>query len=144
MADHEFGVVPHDWLSLQVETPHHFVTPPGSNEADDVSFHSGTEECHGACCPKGPRRDIFIRESQMGSREEFDRGIEMGCDHSGGHVCPTFPRSLETGKRGVRGGGRSVVGGALLAAAMPPLGIKAGLLWPHGLFLHLTRHFSVG
>ena len=45
MADHEFGVVPHDCLRLHVEIPQHFVTPPASNEADDVSVHARTEQC---------------------------------------------------------------------------------------------------
>ena len=74
MADHEFGLVPHDWISFHVKIPQHFVTPPASNEADDVSFHAGTEECHGTWCPKGQGRDIFIREAQMGSQEDFDHG----------------------------------------------------------------------
>ena len=104
MADHEFGTVPRDWLSLHMEIPQNFVNPPESNEADDISIHTGTEECHGACRLKGPRREIFIRESQMGYREEFDYGLEVGCDHSGGHVRPTSHRRLKTGKRGVRGG----------------------------------------
>ena len=103
MADNEFGIVPHDWLSLHTDTPQHFVTPPASNEADDISIHSGTEECHGACGPKEPHRDVFIRVSQMGYREEFDRGLEVGRDHSGGHVHLTSPRSFKTGG-GVRGG----------------------------------------
>ena len=101
MADHEFGIVPHDWLSLHMGIPQHFVTPLASNEADDISIHAGTEECHVAFRPKGPRRDIFIHEAHMGSREEFDRGLEVGHDHSGGHVSTTPPRRLETGKRGV-------------------------------------------
>ena len=54
-----------------------------------------------AAAPKGPFRDVFIREALMGSREEFDRGFEMGRDHCGGHVCPTSPRRFETGERGV-------------------------------------------
>ena len=68
MADHEFGVVPHDGISLHMEITHHFVTPPTSNETDDISIHTGTEECHGAGLPKGPRRDIFVSETQMGPR----------------------------------------------------------------------------
>ena len=40
--------------------------------------------------------------------------------------------------------GRLVVGGALLAAAMSPLGIKVGLLWPHGLFFTLHAIFLCG
>ena len=36
MADHEFGEVPHDWRSLHMDIPQHFVTPPASNEADYV------------------------------------------------------------------------------------------------------------
>ena len=40
----------------------------------------------------------------MGSREEFDRGLEVIRDHSGGHVRPTSPRRLKTGDRGVLGG----------------------------------------
>ena len=43
-------------------------------------------------------------EAHMGSREDFDRGPEVGRDHSGGRVCPTSPRRLETGERGVFGG----------------------------------------
>ena len=104
IADHEFGIVPHYWLSLHMEIPQHLVTPPTSNEADDISIHARTEKCHGACRPKGPRRDIFIREAQMGSREKFDRGLEVGRDHSGDHVCPTSHRRLKTGERGVRRG----------------------------------------
>ena len=104
MAYHEFGIVPHDWLSLHMEIPHHFVTLPKFNEADDISIHSVTEECHGACRPKGPCINVFMREAQMGSREKFDRGLEVGRDHSGAHVHPTSPRRLKTGERGVRGG----------------------------------------
>ena len=43
MADYEFGVVPHDWFSLHVEILQHFVTPPASNEANDVIVHAGTD-----------------------------------------------------------------------------------------------------
>ena len=75
MAYHEFQIVPHYWLSLHMELPQNFFTPPASNEADDISIHAGTEECHGACLPKGLCRDIFIRETHMGSREEFGRGL---------------------------------------------------------------------
>ena len=78
MSDHEFGVVPHDWLRLHMEIPQNFVTPPTSNYTDDISIHSGTEECHGAGRPKGLRRDIFVCETHMGPREEFDRGLEVG------------------------------------------------------------------
>ena len=78
----------------------------------------------------------------MGSHEEFDRGLEMGRDHSGGHVHPTSPRHIKTSDRGVRGGRHIVVGGRP-AAAMPPLGTIEGLLWTHGLFSHPARHFSV-
>ena len=63
MAYYEFGIVPHDLLSLHMEIPQHFVTPPVSNEADNISIHAVTEELHGAYLPKGPCRDIFIRES---------------------------------------------------------------------------------
>ena len=52
----------------------------------------------------GLRKDIFVCESQMGSREEFDRGLEVGHDHSGAHVRLTAPRRLKTGERGVSGG----------------------------------------
>ena len=104
MADHEFGEVPHYWFSLHVKISQKFVTPPASYEADDIIFHAITEECHGACFLKGPRRNVFIREPQMGSREEFDRGLEVGRDHSGGHICPTSPRHLEMGEWGVCGG----------------------------------------
>ena len=116
MADHEFGVVRHDCFSLHVEIPQYFVTPSAFNEADDLIAHTRTEECHGACCPKLLRID----EAQMGSRKEFDCGLEMGRDHSGGHVCPTSPRCLKKCKRGVRGG-------ALLSEVRysPP----QGLLW---------------
>ena len=69
MADHEFGIVTHDWLSLHTEIPQHFFTPPTSNEADAISIHAITEECHGACRLKGPCRDIFMSEAQMGFRE---------------------------------------------------------------------------
>ena len=120
MADHEFGVVPHDWFSLHVEITQHFVTTPVSNKYDDVIVQSGTEECHSAFCPKGPRRDILIRESQIGSHEEFDRGHHVGRDHSGGHVYPTSPRRLETGER-------SVYGGTLLSEECYLL--PQGLLW---------------
>ena len=104
MADHEFGVVHHDWLSLHMEILQYFVTPPTSNDADDISNHAIIEECHGACRLKGPCRDIFVYESQMGPCEEFDRGVDMGRDHSGDHVCPTAPRRFKTGNRGVIGG----------------------------------------
>ena len=103
MADHEFGEIPRDWLSLHVKIPQHLVTPPASNEADYVIVNARTEECHGAFCPKGPCRDVFIREPQMGSCEEFYRGLEVGRDHYGGNVCPTSSRHFETGERGVRG-----------------------------------------
>ena len=102
MADQEFGEIPHDWLSLHVEISQNFVTPPASNEADYVILDTRTEEFHGACCPKGPCRDVFIREPQMGSREEFDRGLEVGRDHCGGYVCTSSSRRFETGERGVR------------------------------------------
>ena len=104
MADHEFVVVPHDWLSLNMEIPQNFITSATSNETDDVSINAGAEECHGACRPKGPHRDIFMCEAQMGSREEFDSGLEVGRDNSGAHVCPTAPMRLKTGKRGVNRG----------------------------------------
>ena len=68
MADHESGVVPNDWLSLHMDIPQHFVTPSTSNETYDISIHVGTEEFHGAGRPKGPCRDIFVCESQMGPR----------------------------------------------------------------------------
>ena len=74
MADHEFGVGPHYWINLHMEIPQNFVPPPASNGADDISIHAGTEECHGACCPKGPCRYIFIHEAHMGSCEDFDHG----------------------------------------------------------------------
>ena len=92
MADHEFGEVSHNWISLHMEIPHHFVTPPASNEADDVIVDSGTEKCHGACCPKGSCRDVMMHEYQMGSHEEFYCDLELGCDFSGGHVYPVSPR----------------------------------------------------
>ena len=62
MADHEFGEISHDWLSLHMEIPQHFVAPPASNESDDVIVDTITEECHGACCPKGSYIDVLIRE----------------------------------------------------------------------------------
>ena len=92
MADHEFGEISHDWLSLHMEIPQHFVTPPASNEADYVIVDAGTEECHGACCPKGSCRDVMMRELQIGSREEFYCGLEVGRDHRGGHVCTVSSR----------------------------------------------------
>ena len=101
MADHEFGVVPHYCLSLHMEIPRHFVTPPTSNETDDISIHAGTEGFHGACRSKGPHRDIFVCESHMGYREDFDRGLEVGRDHIGDHVRPTAPRRLKVVKMGV-------------------------------------------
>ena len=104
MVHHDFGVFTHDWLSLHMEIPQHFVTPPTPNETDDISIHVVTEECHGAWRPKGLRRDIFVCESQMGSREEFDRGLEVGRDHSGAHVLPTAYRHHKTGNMGVQGG----------------------------------------
>ena len=104
MDDHEFGLVPHDCLSLNMEIPQHFVTPPTSNDTDDISINAGTEKCHGACHPKGPHRDIFVCEAQMVSRKEFDRGLEVGRGHSGSHVRPTARRRLKTGERGVSGG----------------------------------------
>ena len=104
MDDHEFGEIPHDWLSLHMEIPQQFVTPPEFNEADYVIVNSGTEKLHGACCPKGTCRDVFIRETQMGSREEFDRGLEVVRDHSGDHFFPTSPMNLTTVNRGFHGG----------------------------------------
>ena len=88
MADHEFGEVPRDWISLHVDILQHLFNPPASNEADYVIVDAGTEECHGACCPKGSCRDVMMREPQMGSREEFYCGLEVGRDHFGGHVRP--------------------------------------------------------
>ena len=61
MADHEFGIFPHDWHNLYMEIPQHFVNPPASNEANAIIIHAGSEECHGACRLKGPGIDIFIR-----------------------------------------------------------------------------------
>ena len=87
-----------------MEIPQNFFTDPESNGDDDISIHSGTEECHGSCRPKGPCRDIFIREAQMDAREDFDRGLEVGRDHSGDHVRPTSPRRLKTDERGAHGG----------------------------------------
>ena len=78
MADHEFGIVPHNWLSLKMDIPQHFVALANSNETDDISIHSGTVECNGAFILKGPRRDILCKE--------FDRGLEVVHDHSGAHV----------------------------------------------------------
>ena len=104
MADHEFGVVPCDWIILNMEMLRHFVTPSTSNETDDISIHVRTDECHSACRPKGPHIYIFVCETQMGPCYEFDRGLEVGRDHSGDHVCPTAPMCLKTGKRGVNGG----------------------------------------
>ena len=92
MADHEFGEISHDWLSLHMEIPQHFVAPTASNEADDVIVISGTEECHGACCPKGSYRDVLMRQPHIGSREEFYYGVEVGRGHCGGHVCPVYSR----------------------------------------------------
>ena len=66
MADHEFGSVPHDRLSLLMEVPHHFVTPLTPNETDDISVNTETKECHGTGHLKVPRRDIFMCETQMG------------------------------------------------------------------------------
>ena len=103
MAGHYLGIVPHDRLSLHMEIPHHLVSPPRANEADDISIHTGTEDFHGACRPKGLRRDIFMHESQIGSREKFDCGLEVGRDHSGDHIFPTAPRRIKTGTRGVCG-----------------------------------------
>ena len=45
-----------------------------------------------------------MREDQMGSREEFDCGLEVDRDHSGAHIHPTDPRRFKTGKRGVHRG----------------------------------------
>ena len=104
MADHEFGEVPHDGFRLHVELTHHFVSPPVSNEADDVVVYTWTEEGHGAFCPKGSCRDVMMRESQMGSRKEFYGGLEVGHDFSGGHVYPAASRWFKTGKRCVSGG----------------------------------------
>ena len=66
MSDDEFGVVPHDCLSLHMDLLQNFATPPTSNETDDIIIHTGTEECHGASRLKVPRRDIFVCENQMG------------------------------------------------------------------------------
>ena len=92
MADHEFREISHDCLSLHVEVPQYFVAPPASNEADYVIVNDGTEECHGACCTKGYCRDAMMREPQMGSREEFYCGLEVGRDFRGGHVYPVSSR----------------------------------------------------
>ena len=86
-----------------MEIPQNFIPPLASNEADYVFVDAGTEECHGACCPKGSCRDVLMREPQMGSREEFDCGLEGGRDHCWGHVRPTSSRCFEMGKSGVRG-----------------------------------------
>ena len=88
MADLEFREIFHDWLSLYMEVPQHFVAPPASNEADDVIFNSGIEGCHSSYCPKVSFRDVMMRESHMGSHEEFYCGLEVGLDFSGGHVYP--------------------------------------------------------
>ena len=103
MADHEFGEISRDLISLHMEIPQYFVTSPASNEAGYAIIDAGTEECHGACCPKGSCRDVLMCEPQMGSREEFDCGLEVGRDHCGGHVRPMSSMCFETGKRGVRG-----------------------------------------
>ena len=92
MADNEFGEISHDWIILHMEIPQHFSAPPASNEADDVIVDAGTEECHGACPPKGSCRDVLMREPQVGYREEFYCGLEVGRDHCGGHVCPVSSR----------------------------------------------------
>ena len=92
MADHEFREISHDWLSLLVEVPHHFVAPPASNEADDVIFDAGTEECHGACCLKKSCREVMMREPQMGSCKEFYCGLEVGRGFSGVHLYPVSSR----------------------------------------------------
>ena len=84
MADQEFGEVYHDWFSLHMEIPQNFVAPPASNEDDAVIFDAVTEEFHGACCPKGSCREIMMRESKMGSHEEFYCGLEVGHNFSGG------------------------------------------------------------
>ena len=68
MDDHEFGLVPHDWIILHIKISQIFFTPPTSNETDDVSIHAGKEEYHGAVHQKEPYRDIFVCETQMGPR----------------------------------------------------------------------------
>ena len=75
MADYEFGIVPRDWLSLHMEIPQHFFTPTTSNENDDISIHAGTEECHDACQPKGPREDISMREAQLVSARSLTMAL---------------------------------------------------------------------
>ena len=92
MANHEFGEIPRDWLSLHMEIPQHFVAPPASNDADDVIFDAGTEEFHGAYCPKGSCRDVLMREPHMGSRKDFYCVLELGRDPCWGHVCPASSR----------------------------------------------------
>ena len=103
MADHGFGEIPHDGFSLHVEVPHHFVAPPAPNEAYDVVVYAQTEEGHGACCLKGSCIDVMMRESQMGSREEFYGGLEVGRDFSWGNLYPVASADLNRA-RGVSAG----------------------------------------
>ena len=88
---------------ISTEIPQNFVTPPVYKEADYFIVDAGTEKCHGACCLKGSCRDVLMHEPQMGYREEFDCGLEVGHDHCGGHVCSASSRCFETGERGVCG-----------------------------------------
>ena len=103
MAYHEFGQIPHDWISSHMEIPQHFIAPLASNKADYVIVDAGTEECHGAFCPKGSCRDVLMHEPHMGSCKQFDCRLEVGRDHCGGHICSASSRCFETGKRGVCG-----------------------------------------
>ena len=89
----------------------------------------------------GPRRDVLIRKAQMSSSEEFDRGLEVGRDHSGRHVYSTSPRRLETGERGVQGGALllevcySSPQGFLWAQQRVYCGPMAYFFTPHTIFL---------
>ncbi len=42
---HTLGVIAHEWISLDVEVPEHFIRAPSADEADDVGVDAGQEEC---------------------------------------------------------------------------------------------------
>jgi hypothetical protein len=57
--------MPHYRLGLDVEVAEHLVRSPPSNETNAVGVDICAQECHGARCSKGARRNIFRQKAVL-------------------------------------------------------------------------------
>ena len=78
---HFFGWTLHDWLGVLMETSHHGVGMPSTQELHGIAVDVSTEQRHGSSGPEGASADVFGGDTGDGLE---DRRSQSQC---GGDCC---------------------------------------------------------